>query len=103
MPLSRDIQLRDPFVRPVPALRSYFLFGTTDADPWKAPGTGFDVYTGTDLDNWDRPQPAFRPQPGFRGRKNFRAPESHVCRVTQILAAGSASTGSCTSMFSAVW
>jgi arabinan endo-1,5-alpha-L-arabinosidase len=104
MPLNRDIHLRDPFVLPVPADRTYLLFGTTDPDPWKAPGAGFDVYAGTDLGHWEGPRPAFRPEPGFWGTTNFWAPEAHVYRgrcylfasfkaegarrATQILSAG---------------
>ena len=80
MPGNRDIQIRDPFVLPIASTRSYCLFGTTDPDCWKGPGTGFDVYTGTDLEHWDGPLPAFRPQPGFWGTTNFWAPEAHVYR-----------------------
>jgi arabinan endo-1,5-alpha-L-arabinosidase len=80
MPTNRDIQMRDPFVLPVPASGIYCLFGTTDPDPWRAPGVGFDVYTGRDLEHWEGPIPAFRPQPGFWGTKNFWAPEVHAYR-----------------------
>jgi hypothetical protein len=33
-----DIQIRDPFVLPAPSLGEYFLFGTTDKNPWSGPG-----------------------------------------------------------------
>jgi hypothetical protein len=105
VPVTCDIHLRDPFVLPLATERTYCLFGTTDPDPWKGPGTGFDVYVGADLQHWEEPQPAFRPEPGFWATTNFWAPEAHVyqggCylfasfkaegerRGTQILAAGS--------------
>jgi arabinan endo-1,5-alpha-L-arabinosidase len=101
--MNRDIRIRDPFVLPDPDRRAYLLFGTTDPDPWKGPGVGFDVYTGSDLEHWDGPTAAFRPEPGFWGTRNFWAPEAHVyrgrhyvfasfkadgaCRATQVLAA----------------
>ncbi len=77
MKRSDDIRMRDPFVLARPAEGRYYLFGTTDADPWRGPGTGFDVYIGTDLESWDGPFPAFRPEPDFWGKENFWAPEVH--------------------------
>ncbi|MEO6875553.1 MAG: glycoside hydrolase family 43 protein [Opitutaceae bacterium] len=83
MPLLRasDIQIRDPFILPVPAERNYYLFGTTDKDSWgENPGAGFDAYRSRDLINWEGPFPVFRPEPGFWGTINFWAPEVHVWR-----------------------
>ncbi|MDR0412091.1 MAG: glycoside hydrolase family 43 protein [Treponema sp.] len=69
-----DIQVRDPFV--VLEGGTYYLFGTTDKDPWNAPGVGFDVYASTGgLDEFEGPFPAFRPPHGFWSERNFWAPE----------------------------
>ena len=73
-----EIHFRDPFLFPLPIDRTYYLFGTTDPDPWKSKGTGFDVYTSGDLENWEGPYPAFRPPTGFWAEKNFWAPEVHI-------------------------
>ncbi|MFC1735691.1 glycoside hydrolase family 43 protein [Candidatus Hydrogenedentota bacterium] len=75
---NSDIQIRDPFIVAVTKEEQYYMFGTTDADCWKAPGVGFDVYKGKDLENWEGPFPAFRPTAGFWGVRNFWAPEVHV-------------------------
>lgn len=72
-----DIHMRDPFVLPVQEKKTYYLFGTTDADPWKARGTGFDVYASTDLVDWNGPGRAFSPEAGFWAETNFWAPEVH--------------------------
>jgi arabinan endo-1,5-alpha-L-arabinosidase len=77
---NAEIQMRDPFVMPVPEEGKYYLFGTTDPDCWRSPGIGFDVYIGRDLINWDGPFPAFRPEPGFWATTNFWAPEVHRYR-----------------------
>ncbi|MCY0880096.1 MAG: glycoside hydrolase family 43 protein [Firmicutes bacterium] len=69
-----DIQIRDPFVVPVPEEGAYYLFGSTDANIWGA-GTGFDCYRSEDLAHWTGPIPAFRPDPAFWARENFWAPE----------------------------
>jgi hypothetical protein len=75
-----DIQIRDPFVLPVPSLREYFLFGTTDKNPWSGPGMGFDTYRSLDLIEWEGPIAAFRPSEFFWGRTQFWAPEVHPYR-----------------------
>ena len=103
-PLSlADIQIRDPFVLPVPETGTYHLFGTTDRDPWHSPQPGFDSYRSRDLVAWEGPFPAFRPAPDFWATTQFWAPEVHAhagryfmlasfkapgrCRGTQVLAA----------------
>lgn len=100
---NSDINIRDPFVLPVVAEKQYYLYGTTGAQTWTGLASGFDCYTGTDLQHWEGPFPAFRPPVGFWSDRNFWAPEVHVyhgrhymfasfkaegvCRGTQILAA----------------
>ena len=73
-----DIQIRDPFVLPLPDERRYILYGTTDANPWNAPGTGFDAWVSDDLEEWTGPHPVFRPRPDFWGTHDFWAPEVHA-------------------------
>jgi arabinan endo-1,5-alpha-L-arabinosidase len=75
-----EIQIRDPFIVPVHSQGRYFLFGTTDRDPWKSKGIGFDSYASNDLEEWTGPFPAFRPEPGFWADMNFWAPEVHGYR-----------------------
>jgi arabinan endo-1,5-alpha-L-arabinosidase len=101
---TQDIQIRDPFIVPVPQEGRYYLFGTTDVNCWDG-GQGFDGYWSTDLQSWEGPFPAFRAPAGFWADRNFWAPEVHayggqyymfasfkaegVCRGTQILVAPS--------------
>ncbi|HNT74074.1 MAG TPA: glycoside hydrolase family 43 protein [Anaerolineae bacterium] len=75
---NRDLQIRDPFVLPVATEQRYYLYGTTDPDPWKPPAQGFDVYIGEDLEHWEGPFPAFRPPSAFWADRNFWAPEVHA-------------------------
>lgn len=75
-----DIQIRDPFVLPVESEGIYYLYGSTDKDIWKGPGTGFDVYRSKDLEHWEGPFPAFRPPADFWADTNFWAPEVHEYR-----------------------
>lgn len=99
-----DIQIRDPYVVPVPSENAYYLFGTNcHLGPAKPAASGFDWYRSTDLEEFDGPFPAFRPDGQFWGTKDFWAPEVHrygnrwymlasfkalgACRGTAILAA----------------
>jgi len=68
-----EIQIRDPFILKYAC--QYYMYGSTDKDIWRGPGTGFDVYKSDDLDNWSGPIPAFRPPDSFWGTENFWAPE----------------------------
>lgn len=77
MPRRDDIQIRDPFVLPLPEEGRYQLFGSTDANIWSGPATGFDTYWSTDLEEWHGPQPAFRPSPDFWSHTQYWAPEAH--------------------------
>ncbi|MEI7026877.1 glycoside hydrolase family 43 protein [Paenibacillus sp. y28] len=71
---TSEIQIRDPFVVPVPSEGNYYLFGSTDKNVW-GKGTGFDVYVSRDLEQWQGPLPAFRPEEDFYSDTNFWAPE----------------------------
>ena len=72
-----SIQMRDPYVLPLPDQGRYLLFGSTDKNIWSGPGTGFDCYESRDLENWEGPIPAFRPPPDFWSNTQFWAPECH--------------------------
>ena len=72
-----DIQMRDPFVLPLPEEGRYLLFGSTDVNIWSGPGLGFDCYESRDLEDWSGPIAAFRPPPGFWSNTQFWAPECH--------------------------
>jgi len=95
------INIRDPFIVPVRAEGRYYLFGTTDANCWGGPATGFDAYWSRDLKEWEGPAAVFRRSKDFWATTQFWAPEVHVyngryymfasfkadgvCRGTQIL------------------
>jgi beta-xylosidase len=103
---SADIQIRDPYILPLPEQGIYVMVGTTDTNCWQGQGQGFNAFTSKDLKTWEGPQAAFRPPPGFWSTINYWAPEAHcyqgryflfasfkadgVCRGTQILAADQA-------------
>ena len=72
-----DIQIRDPFVYVMKDEAMYYLFGTTDKNPWNQRGEGFDAYTSTDLKHWEGPHRVFTPALGFWGTHDFWAPEVH--------------------------
>lgn len=79
MPRLSEIQIRDPFV--FREGDTYYLFGSTDKDIWRAPGVGFDVYRGTApgvFTQFEGPFPAFRPPAGFWSTTNFWAPEVYA-------------------------
>ncbi|QOR70631.1 family 43 glycosylhydrolase [Ruania alkalisoli] len=84
MPRLAEIQIRDPFVLPTPD-GEYYLYGSTDANIWSGPGTGFDTYRSTDLEHWEGPIPAFRPPPGFVGTTQFWAPEVYAYRGRYVM------------------
>ena len=77
MPFIREIRIRDPFV--VSSGGSYYLYGSTDQNTWRGPGTGFDVYVSSgDLNFFEGPFPVFRPPEDFWAASNFWAPEVYL-------------------------
>jgi len=88
-----DIQIRDPFILPLPDEGRYLLFGTTDTNAWSGPGIGFDCYSSIDLNNWDGPISAFRPPAGFWSNTQYWAPECHQWRGRYYLFATFARDG----------
>lgn len=73
---NKDLQIRDPYIYPDHESKKYYLFGSTDKNIWGI-GTGFDMYIGEDLENWEGPFPVFRPDESFYSVENFWAPEVH--------------------------
>lgn len=88
-----DIQIRDPYILPLPDERRYLLFGSTDQNIWSGPGTGFDCYESRDLENWQGPIPAFRPPVDFWANTQFWAPECHPWQGRYYLFASFAKDG----------
>lgn len=100
---TNDIRIRDPFIVADEDTNTYYLFGTTDTDPWNGDGDGFMVYESKDLEHWSEPIYAFKKPRDFWATKQFWAPEVHHyngywymlasfksedrCRGTQILRA----------------
>ena len=76
----KDLQIRDPFIVASIERQRYFLFGTTDKNPWNNKGTGFDAYESIDLQHWEGPFTVFSPPEGFWGTHDFWAPEVHRYR-----------------------
>ncbi|MDA3956255.1 glycoside hydrolase family 43 protein [Oceanispirochaeta sp.] len=74
----KNLQIRDPFIVPVISEDRYYLFGTTDENPWNQPGVGFNAYSSTDLENFEGPYQVFSPSGGFWGTHDFWAPELHI-------------------------
>ena len=72
---STEINIRDPFVLNENGV--YYLYGTRGKTCW-GKATGFDVYKGTDLENWEGPFPCFENDGSFWADRNYWAPEVHV-------------------------
>ena len=69
-----EINIRDPFV--LLHDDTYYLYGTRGSTCW-GEATGFDVYAGGDLENWDGPTPCFENDGTFWADRNYWAPEVH--------------------------
>ncbi len=89
----KDLQIRDPFVVPVVSEGRYYLFGTTDKNPWNQKGVGFDVYVTEDLHTFDGPYQIFSGYDGFWGTHDFWAPELHLYNGRFYLFASFKSSG----------
>lgn len=71
---NSEINIRDPFV--LKANGKYYMYGTRAANFGVKTG-GFDVYIGTDLENWSEPIEVFNSDKyGFNSAVNW-APEVH--------------------------
>lgn len=71
---TEEINIRDPFVLTHDG--RYYLYGTRGATCW-GPADGFDVYVGTDLENWEGPFVCFHNDGSFWADRNYWAPEVH--------------------------
>jgi beta-xylosidase len=75
---TAQIQIRDPFILRVDEEQLYYLYGTTDANPWTGKAQGFQTYRSHDLEEWEGPFSVFTPPPGFWADQQFWAPEVHL-------------------------
>lgn len=82
-----EIRIRDPFVLTDQTEQCYYLYGTTDDDPWKGPGQGFSAYISKDLSEWDGPISVFVPPENFWATHHFWAPEVHLHKGTYYMLA----------------
>lgn len=80
MVLREHLQIRDPFVFTSFPEQCYYLFGTTDLNPWNEKGERFEAYISNDLKCFEGPYTVFAPPPGFWGTHDFWAPEVHLYR-----------------------
>lgn len=93
--LAENIRVRDPYIVPIRETETYYLFGTTDPEPWEGPGEGFQVYESKDLKNWSEPKYAFKQDGTFWAEKNFWAPEVHSYRGSWYIFASFKAEGRC--------
>ncbi len=73
---TNEINIRDPFV--LVHEGCYYLYGTRGENAFSGEATGFDVYTGTDLEEWEGPFEVFHRPEGFFSRKSYWAPEVYA-------------------------
>lgn len=92
---AKDIKIRDPYIVPDKAAGKYYMFGTTDTDPWEGRGEGFKVYESTDLENWLDLGYAFKPAPDFWATTNYWAPEVHYYKGSWYIFASFKADGRC--------
>lgn len=92
MILREHLQIRDPFIFPMPSESRYYLFGTTDTNPWNERGNGFEAYITEDLIHFDGPHSVFSPPSGFWGTHDYWAPEVHRYRGMYYMFASFKST-----------
>lgn len=72
---TNEINIRDPFLLPHDG--KYYMYGTRGETAFTKEADGFDVYVGTDLENWDGPFEIFHRPADFWAVKYFWAPEVH--------------------------
>jgi arabinan endo-1,5-alpha-L-arabinosidase len=69
------IHMRDPFIYTSLKEQKYYMFGTTFADGCGDVEPMFEVYTSSNLEDWEGPYAAFQPPNGFWGVRHYWAPE----------------------------
>jgi arabinan endo-1,5-alpha-L-arabinosidase len=73
-----QIRVRDPFVLPDPATKTYFIYNsTTPAIDSNDPHKAVVVYRSKDLENWETPITVFEVPENHWGRETVWAPEVH--------------------------
>lgn len=82
-----DIKIRDPFILPIKEENRYYLYGTTDTDPWFGKGEGFRVWWSEDLEDWYGGDFAFVPPKNFWSDHHYWAPEVHYYKGAYYLIA----------------
>ena len=68
--LLQDIHMRDPYI--LPEKNIYYLYGTRGQDTW-GEGWGFDVYTSSNLIEWQGPMGIFQRTSDFWADMNYWA------------------------------
>lgn len=71
---NSEINIRDPFI--LKDNGKYYMYGTRAADFGMRTG-GFDVYIGTDLENWSEPKQVFDSEKAGLNKASNWAPEVH--------------------------
>ena len=89
---NSDIHIRDPYV--LVQNGKYYLYGSRGGSCW-GQGGGFDVYTGTDLENWEGPFEVFHNDGSFWTDREYWAPECHVYNGAYYLLASFKNEGVC--------
>ena len=79
---NSDIHIRDPFILNENGV--YYMFGTRGRDFGMRTG-GFDVYVGTDLENWSEPRQVFDSEKAGMNAASNWAPEVHKYRGAYYL------------------
>ena len=87
-----EINVRDPFI--LTENGKYYLYGTRGPTCW-GKADGFDVYTGTDLANWEGPRECFHNDGTFWADRNYWAPEVHRWRGAYYMFASFKTDGLC--------
>lgn len=73
-----QIRVRDPFVLPDPATKTYFIYNsTTPAIDSTNARKAVVVYRSKDLENWETPTPIWEAPENHWGRETIWAPEVH--------------------------
>lgn len=73
-----QVRIRDPFVLPDPASKTYNIYSSTDwGSEAEQQAKAVIVYRSKDLENWETPTPVFQVPPDHWARESIWAPEVH--------------------------
>ncbi len=90
--LLQDIHMRDPYI--LPEKNIYYLYGTRGQDTW-GEGWGFDVYTSSNLIEWQGPMGIFQRTSDFWADMNYWAPEVYKYEDAYYMFASFKKSGRC--------